>query len=84
MSRGLFSKQTYFYLAEHILFGLRLVRKRFPNKKYVIVLEEGLIVSPDFLFYMAQLVFLFDKDDSILAVSAWNPNGRTESRLMES
>lgn len=68
--------QTAVCFPEHILFGLRLVRKRFPNKKYVIVLEEGLIVSPDFLFYMAQLVFLFDKDESILAVSAWNPNGR--------
>ncbi|KAG8311004.1 hypothetical protein J6590_051533 [Homalodisca vitripennis] len=60
---------------EHILQGLRLVRKRFPNKKYVIVLDEGLIVSPDFLFYMAQLVFLLEKDDSIFAISAWNPNG---------
>ncbi|XP_054257829.1 protein O-linked-mannose beta-1,2-N-acetylglucosaminyltransferase 1-like [Macrosteles quadrilineatus] len=60
---------------EHILFGLRLVKKRFPNKKYAIVLDEGLILSPDFLFYMAQLVFLFQKDDSIFAISAWNSNG---------
>uniref|UniRef100_A0A1B6KQP2 Alpha-1,3-mannosyl-glycoprotein 2-beta-N-acetylglucosaminyltransferase n=1 Tax=Graphocephala atropunctata TaxID=36148 RepID=A0A1B6KQP2_9HEMI len=60
---------------EHILQGLRLVRKKFPNKKYVIVLDEGLMVSPDFLFYMAQLSFLLEKDDSIFAISAWNPNG---------
>lgn len=63
-------------ISEHILFGLRLVKKRFPNKKYAIVLDEGLILSPDFLFYMAQLVFLFQKDDSIFAISAWNSNGK--------
>lgn len=67
---------TKLLVLEHILFGLRVVRKKFPNKKNVIVLDEGLIVSPDFLFYMAQLVFLLEKDDSILAIAAWNPNGK--------
>lgn len=67
---------TKLLVLEHILFGLLVVRKKFPNKKNVIVLDEGLIVSPDFLFYMAQLVFLLEKDDTILAIAAWNPNGK--------
>lgn len=62
---------------DHILYSLRYVRNKFPNKKYVIVLEENLILSPDFLFYMAQLVPTLEKDESLLGVSAWNPNGYT-------
>ena len=62
--------------SDHLLYSLRYVRNKFPNKKYVIVLEENLILSPDFLFYMAQLVPTLEKDESLLCVSAWNPNGK--------
>ncbi|XP_070557741.1 protein O-linked-mannose beta-1,2-N-acetylglucosaminyltransferase 1-like [Ptychodera flava] len=48
---------------------------RFPRNQYVIVLEEQLEVSPDFLNYFAQTLPLMDKDDSIISISAWNSNG---------
>ncbi|XP_073998522.1 protein O-linked-mannose beta-1,2-N-acetylglucosaminyltransferase 1-like isoform X2 [Rhodnius prolixus] len=55
--------------------GLRYVKNNFSRKKYVMVLEEGLLLSPDYLFYMAQMASVMEMDDTILAVSAWNPHG---------
>ncbi|KAK9509119.1 hypothetical protein O3M35_006505 [Rhynocoris fuscipes] len=55
--------------------GLKYVRDNFSRKKYVMVIDEGLLLSPDYLFYMAQMVSVMEMDDSILAVSAWNPHG---------
>ena len=45
-------------------------------KDCVIVLEEDLIVSPDFLYYFHYLKPLLDKDETLLTVSAWNDNGK--------
>lgn len=61
--------------SEKIYYGVKRVKEWFPLKKNVIVVEEGLILSPDFLYYMAQLLPVLENDDSILAISAWNPNG---------
>ncbi|XP_039281076.1 uncharacterized protein LOC120350658 isoform X2 [Nilaparvata lugens] len=60
---------------DYIRKGVETAKERFPNKKYVIVIEEGVIVSPDFLHYMAQMVSVLEKDTTVLAISAWNPNG---------
>uniref|UniRef100_A0A0A9WLM6 Alpha-1,3-mannosyl-glycoprotein 2-beta-N-acetylglucosaminyltransferase n=1 Tax=Lygus hesperus TaxID=30085 RepID=A0A0A9WLM6_LYGHE len=56
-------------------FGLKFIHDMLPKKKYVIVIEEGLILAPDYLFYLAQMAPVIEKDDTILAVSAWNPYG---------
>ncbi|RZF42012.1 hypothetical protein LSTR_LSTR003517 [Laodelphax striatellus] len=60
---------------DYIEKGVETAKERFPNKKYVIVIEQGVLVSPDFLHYMAQMVSVLEKDTTILAISAWNPNG---------
>ncbi|KAG7161330.1 O-linked-mannose beta-1-2-N-acetylglucosaminyltransferase 1-like 22 [Homarus americanus] len=46
----------------------------FPGSSYVTVLEEGLLLAPDFMAYTASVLPLL-YDPTILAVSAWNPNG---------
>ncbi|GAB1610993.1 uncharacterized protein LOC115220313, partial [Argonauta hians] len=47
----------------------------FPDSNYVIFIEEELLLSPDFLFFMAQSMSLLEQDSSVLAISAWNYNG---------
>lgn len=45
------------------------------RERYVIVLNSGLILSPDFLYFMSQLVTIIDIDQSLIGISAWNVNG---------
>ena len=48
------------------------------DKKAIIVIEEELILSPDFLHFFIQLYDTFMADDSLGFISAWNPNGYNE------
>ncbi|XP_014248464.1 protein O-linked-mannose beta-1,2-N-acetylglucosaminyltransferase 1-like [Cimex lectularius] len=58
-----------------IHFGLNFIHENFPTKKFVIVIEEGLLLSPDYLFYLAQLVPVLERDETLLGISGWNPYG---------
>ncbi len=40
----------------------------------MIVIEEDLILSPDFLYTFALLSEIFRKDETIGAIQMWNPN----------
>ncbi len=40
----------------------------------MIVIEEDLILSPDFLYTLALLSETFRKDETISAIQMWNPN----------
>jgi hypothetical protein len=40
----------------------------------VIVIEEDLILSPDFLYTFALLSETFRKDETIAGIQMWNPN----------
>ncbi|XP_065845188.1 protein O-linked-mannose beta-1,2-N-acetylglucosaminyltransferase 1-like [Oscarella lobularis] len=62
-------------VAAHYFRSLKTSWEIFPTKDCVIVLEEDLIVSPDFLYYFHYLKPLLDKDETLLTVSAWNDNG---------
>lgn len=53
------------------------VETMFPGTVYVMIIEEGLLLAPDCLSYTAALLPLLH-DPTVLAVSAWNPNGETE------
>ena len=44
----------------------------------VIVVQSGMVISPDFFQYFDATASLLDDDESILCVSAWNDNGITE------
>ena len=62
--------------------GLEKGLSAFSGKEYIIVLEENLEVTPDFLHYFGQSLHLLDKDETILTVSAWNQNGKMEPSLV--
>ncbi|XP_033647698.1 protein O-linked-mannose beta-1,2-N-acetylglucosaminyltransferase 1-like [Asterias rubens] len=49
----------------------------FKDKEYLIVLEERLEVTPDFLRYFSQAMHILNRDSSVFTISAWNPNGFT-------
>lgn len=42
----------------------------------VIIIEEELILSPDFLYFFIQLYDTFTRDSNLAAISTWNPNGK--------
>ncbi|CAL4149703.1 unnamed protein product [Meganyctiphanes norvegica] len=50
----------------------------FPGSLFVSVIEEGLLLAPDFLAYTATVLPLLH-DPTVMAISAWNPNGYTGS-----
>jgi len=59
---------------EHYEKSLKRVWELHSNKDKVIVIEEDLILSPDFLYTLALLSEIFRKDQTISAIQMWNPN----------
>ena len=55
-------------------FAFNNAYKSFPTSQYVILVEEGLLLAPDFLSFMATMQPVLS-DSSLLGISAWNPNG---------
>lgn len=58
-------------IAQHYKFALDVL---FSQHKQVIILEDDMVVSPDFLYYFEQTSFLLD-DPEILCISSWNDFG---------
>ena len=48
----------------------------------MIVIEEDLILSPDFLYTLALLSEAFRKDETIGAIQMWNPNGENTTGIV--
>ncbi|CAF0770892.1 unnamed protein product [Rotaria sordida] len=65
------SSSTYM---EHYEKALNKIWEIYPNKDSVIIIEEDLILSPDFLYVFALLSETFRKDETIGAIQLWNPN----------
>ncbi|XP_062520631.1 protein O-linked-mannose beta-1,2-N-acetylglucosaminyltransferase 1-like isoform X2 [Corticium candelabrum] len=66
-------------IAAHYYRSLDKVWELYPRKEHVIVLEEDLIVAPDFLNYFHYLLPLLTTDKKLLTISAWNDNGYLHS-----
>ncbi|XP_070192367.1 protein O-linked-mannose beta-1,2-N-acetylglucosaminyltransferase 1-like isoform X3 [Littorina saxatilis] len=47
----------------------------FPSADHFIVVEEELLLAPDFLSFLAQCFSTLNSDPTLLAVSSWNFNG---------
>jgi len=65
------SSSTYM---EHYAKSLSKAWELNPTKDSLIVIEEELILSPDFLYTLALLNEPFRKDASLSAIQMWNPN----------
>ncbi|KAG7159970.1 O-linked-mannose beta-1-2-N-acetylglucosaminyltransferase 1-like 25 [Homarus americanus] len=62
-------------ISHHYRFSLHALFNSFPNASKAIVLEEDLLVSPDFFSYFNQTSWLLEADPSIFCISAWNDLG---------
>jgi len=62
-------------IAMHYGWSLREAFAHFADAPAVIVLEDDLTPSPDFMDWFVSASPLLDVDDSLFCVSAWNDNG---------
>lgn len=68
-----------FFIASHYKFALDSVFGM--GLSHVIVLEDDLLVSPDFLRMFEALAPILDKDSSIMCISSFNDNGFSHLHL---
>lgn len=47
------------------------------ESRYLLLIEEKTVLSPDFLYFLAAQEPVFEDDPSIKAIGAWNDNGRS-------
>jgi len=69
------------YLAQHykwVLDRLFLSREFGRRHSHVVIMEDDMLVSPDFLTLFAETAPLLDTDPTLLCVSSWNDNGMTK------
>ncbi|XP_037796305.1 protein O-linked-mannose beta-1,2-N-acetylglucosaminyltransferase 1-like [Penaeus monodon] len=59
-------------IAEHYRMALDAAFSRFPEAPKAILLEEDLLVAPDFFSFFNQTAWLLDHDSTLICVSAWN------------
>lgn len=62
-------------IATHYKYALSKAFELFPLAPAVIVVEDDLLFSPDFLDYFEQVAPILDVDESSFLVSAWSDNG---------
>ncbi|XP_045113473.1 protein O-linked-mannose beta-1,2-N-acetylglucosaminyltransferase 1-like isoform X2 [Portunus trituberculatus] len=62
-------------ISDQYRYALSLVFRRFLQASKAILLEEDLIVAPDFFSYFNQTAWLLDADPSLCCVSAWTDLG---------
>ncbi|XP_063370757.1 alpha-1,3-mannosyl-glycoprotein 2-beta-N-acetylglucosaminyltransferase-like [Cydia amplana] len=67
----------YYKIARHLRFALNHVFKTLRHEA-VIIVEDDLVISPDFYEYFQGTYPLLLKDSSIWCVSAWNDNGKKQ------
>ncbi|KAK7084462.1 hypothetical protein SK128_023057 [Halocaridina rubra] len=61
-------------ISEHIKFSIYQAFKLHPKANKIIILEDDLMVSPDFISYFHQTAPLLDMDKSIFCINAYNYN----------
>ena len=61
-----------FFNIQHYKKSLTTSFDKFPEAKYVVIIEEDLEVSVDILTYFNQLLPVLENDESVYCISAWN------------
>lgn len=62
-------------IAMHYRFALTTAFDRNPTAPAIIIVEDDLLFSPDFLEYFERVSPILDADKSLFVISAWNDNG---------
>lgn len=72
-------KEDTFNHADHIATNykrsLDVIWEIYTDKEFVFIMEDDLVVSPDFFDYYNQLVPILRADKTLFSASAWNDNG---------
>lgn len=63
------------HIASHYRWSLTKMFDMFPDIPHIIIIEDDMLFSPDFLLYFAQLAPLLHNDSTLYAISAFNDNG---------
>lgn len=63
------------WLAQHYGYALDRAFAREPNRSHVVVVEDDMEFSPDFIRFMRHTAPLLDADPTLMCVSSWNDNG---------
>lgn len=61
-----------FFNIQHYKKSLTTSFDKFPEAKYVVIIEEDLEVSVDILTYFNQLLPVLENDETVYCISAWN------------
>ncbi|CAN0428795.1 unnamed protein product, partial [Ectocarpus fasciculatus] len=62
-------------IAMHYKFALQHAFERRPQAPAVVIVEDDLLFSPDFLEYLETNAPVLERDPTTLVLSAWNDNG---------
>jgi hypothetical protein len=62
-------------IATHYKFALTTAFAEYPEAPAVIVVEDDLLFSPDFMEYFHVAAPILDQDKTVFALSAWSDNG---------
>lgn len=66
------------WLSQHYKWGLDRVFHAPLSHSHVIVVEDDMVFSPDFLHFFQVTAVLLEKDPSLWCVSSWNDNGHAD------
>lgn len=66
---------AYYKIADHYKWALGQLFNEH-NYSKVIILEDDMLIAPDFFDYFEATANLLEQDDSLMAVSSWNDNGQ--------
>ena len=62
----------YLFLIQHYKKSITTSFENFPDANFLVILEEDLDVSVDILSYFKQLLPVYENDESVYCISAWN------------
>lgn len=62
-------------LAVHFQWTFNTIFEMRPGIKGIVVVEDDLLFSPDFLEYFELTIPVLENDPTVIAISAWNDNG---------
>ncbi|KAH7946790.1 hypothetical protein HPB52_004261 [Rhipicephalus sanguineus] len=72
MAQNLHYRSSWYFITQKGISGFSPY-----EDAHFVVIEEGVLLGPDFLAYLGQLLPLLDMDSTISSISAWNDNGKT-------
>ena len=73
--------RPYYRISRHYGYALSRLFDDCREFARAIVLEEDMVVSPDFFSFMSAMAPILDEDPTVYAISSWNDNGLSDSAV---